>query len=75
MKDFFPCVPRSDVVGFIRSNVNDNDFSDLFQQALETELGNSDELGSLQRPKDKSDYVIEIKADGANELTPDVFNK
>jgi RNA-directed DNA polymerase len=47
MKDFFPCIPRHNVVDFIRSNVNDDAFVNLFQRALETELSNADELGEM----------------------------
>lgn len=47
MKDFFPCIPRSDVVSFIRSSVSDNEFVTLFQQALDTELSNADDLSGL----------------------------
>lgn len=47
MKDFFPCIPRHNVVDFIRSNVNDDGFVNLFQRALETELSNADELSEL----------------------------
>jgi hypothetical protein len=47
MKDFFPCIPRNDVVDFIRSNVNDDEFTNLFRQALETELSNADDLSEM----------------------------
>src|SRR5262245_22064488 len=47
MKDFFPCSPRTDVVDFISSNVNDDRFANLFQQALNTELSNAHDLGDL----------------------------
>ncbi|MGO9462840.1 MAG: reverse transcriptase domain-containing protein [Isosphaeraceae bacterium] len=44
MKDFFPCVPRSEVVEFLKANVHDVEFLELFARALETELANGDEL-------------------------------
>lgn len=47
MKDFFPCVPRNEVVGFIRANVRDDQFAELFEQALETGLGNEEELHQM----------------------------
>jgi RNA-directed DNA polymerase len=47
MKDFFPCIPRNDVVGFIRANVKDDQFTGLFEQALETELSNEEELRQM----------------------------
>jgi RNA-directed DNA polymerase len=42
MKDFFPRVPRGEVVSFLRENVLDEDFVDLFRAALETEIQNQD---------------------------------
>ena len=47
MKDFFPCVPREEVAGFIRANVNDAAFADLFERAVTTELNNVAALGSF----------------------------
>jgi retron-type reverse transcriptase len=47
MKDFFPRIPRNDVVDFIRSNVNDDQFTNLFRQALETELSNAEDLSEM----------------------------
>ena len=47
MKDFFPCIPRNDVVEFIGSNVNDDEFVNLFRQALDTELSNANDLGAM----------------------------
>jgi hypothetical protein len=44
MKDFFPCVPRAEVAEFLRANVNDDEFVELFARALETELENRDAL-------------------------------
>ncbi len=44
MKDFFPCVPRSEVVEFLKANIHDVEFLELFAKALETELANRDEL-------------------------------
>jgi hypothetical protein len=48
MKDFFPCIPREDVVGFIASNANDPAFVRLFERGLETELENEEALGELR---------------------------
>jgi len=47
MKDFFPCIPRNDVVEFIGANVNDDEFVNLFRQALDTELSNANDLGAM----------------------------
>mgnify|MGYP001000199134 CR=1 FL=1 len=47
MKDFFPCVPRAEVAGFVRANVDDAEFADLFARALTTELDNADALDGL----------------------------
>ncbi len=44
MKDFFPCVPRHEVVEFFKANVRDVEFLELFAKALETELENRGEL-------------------------------
>lgn len=44
MKDFFPCIPKAEVVGFLRSNMEDDEFTDLFRRALDTELSNPEEL-------------------------------
>jgi RNA-directed DNA polymerase len=42
MKDFFPRVPRGEVVEFVNSQVDDHEFVDLFRAALETEIENSE---------------------------------
>lgn len=47
MKDFFPCIPRREVSAFIRANVGDEPFTILFEQALETELSNEEELREM----------------------------
>lgn len=44
MKDFFPRVPRHDVIEFVRTQVEDGEFGDLFAGALDTELANPAEL-------------------------------
>jgi hypothetical protein len=44
MKDSIPCVPRAEVVEFLRSNVDDPEFAELFEAALETEVLNRDDL-------------------------------
>ncbi|HWB11979.1 MAG TPA: reverse transcriptase domain-containing protein [Pirellulales bacterium] len=44
MKDFFPCVPRHDVVELLRTNIDDTQFVDLFTAALETEIANRAEI-------------------------------
>lgn len=44
MKDFFPRVPRKDVVDLVRENVEDSAFVDLFAAALETEIENHAEM-------------------------------
>jgi hypothetical protein len=44
MKDFFPRVPRREVVELIGANTADPEFVTLFETALETELLNHDEL-------------------------------
>ena len=44
MKDFFPCVPRMDVVQCFKDNVQDNEFVELFRAALQTEIENRDEI-------------------------------
>lgn len=44
MKDFFPCVPRQDVVKWLRENIRDEAFLKLFSDALETEIENQAEL-------------------------------
>jgi RNA-directed DNA polymerase len=44
MKDFFPCVPRKDVVDLFQQNIKDEEFVRLFEKALETELENREEL-------------------------------
>ncbi|HMV50023.1 MAG TPA: reverse transcriptase domain-containing protein, partial [Blastocatellia bacterium] len=47
MKDFFPRIPRREVIEFIRTNVQDDQFAALFGQALETELSNEEELRQM----------------------------
>ncbi len=44
VKDFFPRVPRRQVVDMLRANINDAEFIDLFAAALETEIQNRDDL-------------------------------
>ena len=44
MKDFFPCVPRHDVIEFLSRHLGDQAFVALFEKALETELQNRDEM-------------------------------
>ena len=44
IKEFFPNVPRADVVSLIRVNVSDDDFTTLFQAALETEIANMEDI-------------------------------
>jgi RNA-directed DNA polymerase len=44
VKDFFPCVPRGKVVEFLRQTIDDSEFIDLFESALETELLNRPEI-------------------------------
>lgn len=44
MKDFFPCVPRHDVVCLLGKNIGDQGFLQLFSKALETEVQNRDEV-------------------------------
>lgn len=44
VKDFFPCVPRDDVVTLVRANTADLRFASLFEAALVTELSNADSL-------------------------------
>jgi RNA-directed DNA polymerase len=44
IKDFFPRVPRGEVIQFLKDNVHDDEFVELFQAALETEIQNRDEL-------------------------------
>lgn len=44
VKDFFPFVPRHDVVEFVKANVDDEGFVELFRAALETEIRNRDEV-------------------------------
>jgi RNA-directed DNA polymerase len=44
VKDFFPRVPRREVVDLIRANVKDAEFADLFEVALKTEILNRDDI-------------------------------
>jgi len=44
VKDFFPLLPRREVVDMLRANIDDPDFVDLFEAALETEIRNRDEI-------------------------------
>lgn len=44
MKDFFPCVPRREVISIISVQIDDPPFVALFTAALETELANLDEI-------------------------------
>ncbi len=44
IKDFFPRVPRANVVAFLKDNVADDNFVALFRAALETEIRNRDEI-------------------------------
>jgi RNA-directed DNA polymerase len=46
MKDFFPCVPRKDVVDLFKDNIRDEEFVRLFEAALETELENPQDVES-----------------------------
>jgi hypothetical protein len=44
IKDFFPCVPRGDVVDLLKANVEDDEFTELFEAALVTEIQNRDDI-------------------------------
>ena len=44
MKDFFPCIPRQDVINLLESNVSDRAFVQLFALALETEIANPSDV-------------------------------
>lgn len=44
VKDFFPRVPRQEVISYLEANVEDADFTGLFRAALETEIRNRDVL-------------------------------
>lgn len=44
IKDFFPYIPRNEVVEYVAGQVGDDDFVALFRAALETEIRNRDEL-------------------------------
>jgi RNA-directed DNA polymerase len=44
MKDFFPRIPRREVVDLLRANVDDAEFVDLFEAALTTEILNRDDI-------------------------------
>lgn len=44
VRDFFTQVPKGKVVKFVRANTDDLEFCSLFEQALETELQNEEEI-------------------------------
>ena len=44
MKDFFPCIPRHDVIKLLESNVSDRAFVQLFALSLETEIANPSDV-------------------------------
>jgi len=44
IKEFFPHVPRGDVVDLVRANVEDDEFTALFEAALRTEIHNRDDI-------------------------------
>ncbi|RPI85344.1 MAG: hypothetical protein EHM42_06780 [Planctomycetaceae bacterium] len=44
VKDFFPRIPRSQVCDYLRSQIDDAAFADLFEAATATELANPEEL-------------------------------
>jgi RNA-directed DNA polymerase len=44
IKEFFPHVPRADVVQLLRANVADDEFTALIEAALVTEIRNSDDI-------------------------------
>jgi hypothetical protein len=44
MKDFFPRVPRAEVVALVAASVEDEGFAALFRDALETEIRNLDDV-------------------------------
>jgi hypothetical protein len=44
MKDFFPRIPRAEVVEFVARQIDDHEFVDLFRGALETEIRNSETI-------------------------------
>lgn len=41
IKDFFNRIPKSDVVGFVKSEIDDPQFTTLLEGALQVELGNA----------------------------------
>ncbi len=43
--DFFPSLPRSRVIAFLREHIDDVSFVDLFERAATVELANHDALG------------------------------
>jgi RNA-directed DNA polymerase len=47
LKGFFQAVPKSAVEEFLRANVQDAAFNELFMEALKTELENEDEIRKL----------------------------
>jgi RNA-directed DNA polymerase len=44
--NFFPSLPRANVLAFMREHIDDHDFVQLFEQAVTVELANLDALGS-----------------------------
>lgn len=44
VKDFFPCVPRHEVVTFLKSSIDDQPFLELFEAALKTEIDNRSDI-------------------------------
>jgi hypothetical protein len=44
IKDFFPRVPRGDVVHLLKAHIEDDEFMDLFEAALVTEIQNRDDV-------------------------------
>jgi retron-type reverse transcriptase len=44
IQNFFTRIPKADINGFIRNAVTDNQFADLFEEALATNLENQEEL-------------------------------
>jgi RNA-directed DNA polymerase len=44
IKDFFPRGPRGDVVDLLKAHVQDEDFMELFEAALVTEIQNRDDI-------------------------------
>jgi RNA-directed DNA polymerase len=44
VKDFFPRVPRAEVVELLKENVRDDEFVELFKAAVETDIQNQDTI-------------------------------